>query len=95
MRDHEIFAATWSLPQDTGIYDGNGNDGGGNGDGGGGLLEWSEGGEVVDAASMVLSSGEAASPLVWAPKLTSPLGVPLKDNGLRMVNRTTSYRCKE
>lgn len=53
-----------------------------------------DGGEVLDVgASLHLTNGEAVSPLVWAPRLTSPLGKPLKDVGLRVVNRTSFYRC--
>ena len=83
MRDHPIFAVTWSLP--------------GEHDGGGGAGEAfvDEGGEVVDVAQLTLSSGVAASPLVWAPRLTSPLGAPLAADGLRVVNRTGTYRCHE
>ena len=52
-----------------------------------------EGGAVVDAGTMTLTDGTAVSPLVWAPKLQSPLGTPLKNIGLRFVNRTLAYRC--
>jgi len=49
-----------------------------------------EGGEVVDAA------GFKWSPLVWAPGHVAPNGdVMFKSGGLRMVNRTEHYRCKE
>lgn len=49
-----------------------------------------EGGEVVDAA------GFQWSPLVWAPGHVAPNGdVMFKSGGLRMVNRTEHYRCKE
>lgn len=52
------------------------------------------GGIVIDVAeSLRLSTGEAVSPLVWSPNLRSPLGKPLKDVGLRVVNRTAFYRC--
>lgn len=52
------------------------------------------GGPIVDVGSSLrLSTGEAVSPLVWSPHLTSPLGLPLKDVGLRVVNRTDFYRC--
>ena len=51
-------------------------------------------GPVVDGGALHLSSGEPASPLVWAPALRSPLGEPLKGVGLRFVNRTEHYRCK-
>ena len=74
MRDHEIFAATWSA------------EGEGDAD--------IDGGPVVDGGALRLSSGEPASPLVWAPALRSPLGEPLKGVGLRFVNRTEHYRCK-
>ena len=48
---------------------------------------------LVDAASYALTDGTAVSPLVWAPRLASPLGEPLKDTGLRFINRTAAYRC--
>lgn len=73
MRDHEIFAATWSAEGEGDAIDG---------------------GPVVDGGALRLSSGEPASPLVWAPALRSPLGEPLKGVGLRFVNRTEHYRCK-
>eukprot|EP00439_Symbiodinium_sp_Y106_P080098 s234_g18.t2 len=54
------------------------------------------GGPILDVAKdLVLSSGEAVSPLVWSPRLTSPLGIPMKNVGLRVVNRTTFYRCRK
>jgi hypothetical protein len=53
-----------------------------------------EGGPIVDVKDLRLSSGEAVSPLVWSPLLQSPLGTPLKNIGLRFVNRTDYYRCK-
>ena len=53
-----------------------------------------EGGPVVDVAGLALSDGTAASPLVWSPRLSSPLGEPLRSVGLRVVNRTDAYRCK-
>lgn len=53
-----------------------------------------EGGAVVDVKDLRLSSGEPVSPLVWSPRLQSPLGTPLKNIGLRFVNRTDFYRCK-
>ena len=75
-RDHEIFAVTWSLPNELG--------------------ETADGGPVVDVADLRLSSGEEVSPLVWSPKLSTPLsGQPLKDVGLRVVNRTAFYRCRD
>ena len=77
MRDHEIFAITWSDPH-------------------GSDTESSiDGGAVIDVKDLKLSSGESVSPLVWSPRLSSPLGVPLKNVGLRIVNRTDFYRCKE
>ena len=82
--DHEIFAASWSLPGDS---DGDDNDGGG-----GGCFD---GGPVVDSGVLALSDGTPVSPLVWAPRLASPLGVPLQADGLRFVNRTATYRCRE
>ena len=74
-QDHEIFAITWSFPDehDDPSFDG---------------------GEVIDVADLTLSDGTPVSPMVWAPKLASPLGQPLKNVGLRVVNRTESYRCK-
>lgn len=53
-----------------------------------------DGGTVIDSAQLTLSDGTPVSPLVWAPGLTSPLGQPLKDSGLRFVNRTAHYRCR-
>ncbi|CAJ1383770.1 unnamed protein product [Effrenium voratum] len=54
------------------------------------------GGTVLDVAtSLRLSNGEAVSPLVWSPQLKSPLGLPLKNVGLRVVNRTDFYRCRQ
>mmetsp|Transcript_34628 Transcript_34628/g.77412 ORF Transcript_34628/g.77412 Transcript_34628/m.77412 type:complete len:234 (+) Transcript_34628:639-1340(+) len=53
-----------------------------------------DGGEVLDAADLTLTSGESVSPLVWSPRLASPLGLPVKNVGLRIVNRTEFYRCK-
>ena len=52
-----------------------------------------EGGEIVEVAQFRLSSGEPASPLVWAPALADAYGVPLRTS-LRLVNRTAAYRCK-
>lgn len=75
MRDHEIFAVTWSLPGEAA-----------------GSLD--EGGDILDVATLTLSSGEPVSPLVWSPRLTSPLGEALAAVGLRVVNRTEHYRCK-
>ena len=49
-----------------------------------------EGGEVVDAA------GFQWSPLVQAPGHVAPNGdVMFKSGGLRMLNKTEHYRCKE
>lgn len=53
-----------------------------------------DGGEVLNMADLQLSTGESVSPLVWSPKLQSPLGHALKNVGLRSVNRTGYYRCK-
>lgn len=75
MRDHEIFAATWTLPDE---YD-----------------RKMDGGPIVDSANLQLSNGEQVSPLVWSPRLASPLGVALHGTGLRFINRTDHYRCKE
>lgn len=77
MRDHEIFAVTWSDPHD-----------------GNSALDV-DGGPVIDVKDLKLSSGESVSPLVWSPRLTSPLGKELKDIGLRVVNRTHFYRCRK
>ena len=77
MRDHEIFAYTWSDPHD-------GNTGAA-----------PDGGAVLDVEGLVLSSGESVSPLVWSPRLASPVGAALKNDGLRVVNRTDFYRCRE
>ena len=52
-----------------------------------------EGGEIVEVAHLRLSSGEPASPLVWAPTLADAYGAPLRIS-LRVVNRTAAYRCK-
>merc|ERR1711924_28906 len=54
-----------------------------------------EGGEVLDAGSLELSDGTPVSPLVWSPRLRSPSGKLLRDVGLRIVNRTAAYRCKQ
>jgi hypothetical protein len=54
-----------------------------------------DGGTVVDVKDLKLSNGEPASPLVWSPYLTSVAGDALKDDGLRMVNRSDFYRCHE
>ena len=53
-----------------------------------------DGGEILDVSNLQLSSGEHVSPLVWSPILSSPVGQPLKDVGLRVVNRTEIYMCK-
>ena len=78
MRDHEIFAITWSKPEDELALVG-------------GPVE---GGAILDVKDLRLSDGEPGSPLVWSPLLSSPLGEPLRNVGLRVVNRTTAYRCK-
>lgn len=54
-----------------------------------------EGGTVIDGGKVVLSDGTSVSPLVWSPAFVSPLGTPLKAVGLRFVNRTDWYRCRE
>lgn len=54
-----------------------------------------EGGDIIDVNNLKLSSGESVSPLVWSPLLTSPTGTPMKNVGLRVVNRTDFYRCRE
>ena len=43
---------------------------------------------LLDAATLRLSDGADASPLVWANQLRNALGQPLKDTGLRLINRT-------
>lgn len=53
-----------------------------------------EGGELVDARDFFLSSGEAASPLSYAAHWRSPLGDAIRDQGIRFVNRTQTYRCR-
>ena len=91
MRDHEIFAITWSDVEGGNLW----------------LQRQREmysiateadmdidGGAVIDVADLKLSNGEAVSPLVWSPVLTSPMGKPMKDVGLRVVNRTDFYRCR-
>jgi hypothetical protein len=51
--------------------------------------------EVLDVAGRLLTDGRTAlTPLVWSPVLASPLGQPLRNVGLRVVNRTLFYRCK-
>ena len=53
------------------------------------------GGPVIAVAGKYLSDGTTPlTPLVWAPQLASPLGEPLRNVGLRVVNRTMFYRCK-
>ena len=77
-RDHEIFSVTWS--HESGEPP---------------LAESLEGGQVFDVKGRTLSDGvTAVTPLVWAPQLASPLGEPLRNVGLRVVNRTEFYRCK-
>jgi hypothetical protein len=85
MRDHEIFAITWSNAADSNRW----------------LQEQGlssdidiDGGPIVDASTLKLSNGEDASPLVWSPLLQSPVGELLKNTGLRVVNRTDFYRCR-
>jgi hypothetical protein len=53
------------------------------------------GGEVLSAKDLRLSNGEEVSPMVWSPYLSSPVGQPLKNDGLRVVNRTSFYRCRD
>lgn len=99
MADHEILAATWALPPAVPPT-------AADHDGAAVAVAAAHGAEsphrlsvhggpVVDAAGWKLSDGRPASPLVWAPQLQSPLGVPLQATGLRYVNRTAAYRCKE
>lgn len=54
-----------------------------------------DGGEVIDVKNLRLTNGQEVSPLVWSPFLSSPLGEPLREVGLRVVNRTDFYRCKD
>jgi len=96
MQDHEILAATWALPQDDGLSDDDGDD---DSTSASSLMMKKtktsiHGGPVINAGHMALSDGTMVSPLVWSPNLRSPLGLPLKDFGLRFVNRTDFYRCK-
>ena len=56
---------------------------------------WDEKDQIIDAASLKLSDGTDASPLVWANQLRNALGQPLKSTGLRIINRTETYRCKD
>ena len=87
MQDHEIFAVTWSSPDEE---EGTGSSGTARD-----RVRPDEGGEVLSVAGRTLSDGVTpATPLVWAPSLTSPLGEPLRNVGLRVVNRTGFYRCK-
>lgn len=85
MRDHEIMAITWSLPEadDDAAH-------------GRRLSPIDEGGPVLSVAGKSLTDGHTPlTPLVWAPQLTSPLGdKAMRDVGLRVVNRTEYYRCK-
>jgi len=53
------------------------------------------GGELVDVKDLKLSSGEEVSPLVWSPALHAPDGSLITRTGLRVVNRTEFYRCKD
>ena len=79
MQDHEIFAITWSKPGEEEEE----------------MVAVDEGGPVLSVAGKTLTDGKTPlTPLVWAPRLTSPLGQPMKDVGLRVVNRTEFYRCK-
>ena len=56
---------------------------------------WDQPETLLDAATLRLSDGTDASPLVWANQLRNALGQPLKDTGLRLINRTDTYRCKD
>jgi len=79
-RDHEIFAVTWTaVPAADSSSESRIN---------------ADGGPVLSVRTLALSNGEPVSPLVWAPAHKNPLGQPLKDIGLRVVNRTKFYRCK-
>ena len=82
MRDHEIFATTWSTEEELWPPSRASVDGGG----------W-EGGPILNARTLALSTGEPVSPLVWSAALRSPSGAPLARFG-RYVNRTEWYRCK-
>lgn len=79
MQDHEIFAVTWAVAGDVDAQ----------------YDDARTQGPVLDAANLRLTDGSEVSPLPWASQLTSPLGVPLKNDGLRLVNRTFFYRCRE
>ena len=92
MQDHEIFALTWSLLEDQ-------EDGGPDllQDDVGKLAGWMpfQGGPVLDPAGKTISDGRTPiTPLVWSPALASPMGTPLRNVGIRLVNRTDFYRCK-
>jgi len=54
-----------------------------------------DGGAIIDVKGLKLTNGQSVSPLVWSPYLTNPIGQPLKDIGLRVVNRTDYYRCRD
>ena len=79
MRDHEIFSVTWALPEEDGQSE---------------RAQDIEGGTIIDVKDLRLSNGKPGSPLVWSPLLSSPLGRPMRNVGLRVVNRTAAYRCK-
>lgn len=104
MQDHEIFALTWSLPHEAAEAEGVAE---GMRDAEGSPPRHVEelksasvpglyhGGPVLDVAGKTLTDGTTAlTPLVWSPRLTSPLGTPLRNVGMRVVNRTDFYRCK-
>ena len=86
MRDHEIMAITWSLPEADDDDAAHGRR----------LSPIDEGGPVLSVAGKSLTDGHTPlTPLVWAPQRTSPLGdKAMRDVGLRVVNRTEYYRCK-
>jgi len=104
MQDHEIFAITWGEPQGNQQWISNWNSAHASSDNYGLTFQDAtfddsnhdfDGGSIIDVANLTLSNGESVSPLVWSPLLRSPTGQVLKDVGLRVVNRTDFYRCRE
>ena len=100
MQDHEIFAVTWSAAAGAGTWLAKHRASSRLPGSSSAMVATTspddddvDGGPVVDVANLTLTSGERVSPLVWSPVLQSPTGRPLKDVGLRVVNRTDFYRC--
>ena len=54
-----------------------------------------EGGPSFDARDYELTDGSRVGPLVWSPRFSSPSGKLLARSGMRLINRTDYYRCKE